>query len=138
MHYEHVTCYACSHSCLIVLSENLCPITFEKPPVANDSSTIPLKCSTLMSCPSDLEMRQSTQLLETKSQPNEGKMKSINISLTVNWQDNGKEVSCQTKDNKDPYLIQKTSLTVQCKFMTFKLSPFSPLFMLSADIIISL
>ncbi|XP_074540297.1 B-cell receptor CD22 [Halichoeres trimaculatus] len=92
--------------------DNPCPITFEKPAAVNDFNTITLKCSTLSSCSSDLQIKGTTQQSLSQSSQDDKKQKSISSSFTVTWQDDGKEVSCQTSSNRDLSLIRKTSLTV--------------------------
>ncbi|XP_070767895.1 B-cell receptor CD22 [Enoplosus armatus] len=39
--------------------------------------------------------------------------KSTSVTFTVNWHDDGKEFSCQTKDNIDTYLIKNISVIVE-------------------------
>ncbi|XP_035528337.1 B-cell receptor CD22 isoform X2 [Morone saxatilis] len=99
----------------LTVTENPCPITFEKPPVVNESDTITLTCSTLRSCPSNPEIEDLTQLSPTLSnlqQPDE-KQKSTKVNFTANWQDDGRKFSCKTQDNKDTYLIRNISVTVE-------------------------
>ncbi|XP_044064256.1 B-cell receptor CD22 [Siniperca chuatsi] len=95
----------------LTVAENPCPITFEKPTVVNENDTITLTCSTLSSCPSNLKIEGLTQLL--KPQQTDEKQKSVTVSFTATWQDDGKEFSCQTEENKDTYLIRNISFTVE-------------------------
>ncbi|KAK9514184.1 hypothetical protein VZT92_027669 [Zoarces viviparus] len=97
------------------VQENPCLITFEKPPVVNESDTITLTCSTLSTCTSSPQIGGLTQLSPTSysaSQHNNGKQKSTRVRFTVNWQDDGKQFSCKT-DDTDKNLIRNISLTVQ-------------------------
>ncbi|XP_068426551.1 B-cell receptor CD22 [Clinocottus analis] len=91
------------------VKENLCPITFEKPPVVHESGTVTLTCSTSESCPSNPRIGNLTTSL-SKPLPNNGRVKSTTVSLTVNWNDHGREFSCQTNDK---YLSRNISLTVE-------------------------
>ncbi|XP_075962786.1 B-cell receptor CD22 [Anarhichas minor] len=104
------------------VKENLCLITFEKPPVVNESDTINLTCSTLSLCPSSPKIGGLTQLSPTQQM--NGKQNSTTVSFTVNWQDDGKEFSCQT-DDTDNNLIRNISLTVEYapKDTSAKISP---------------
>ncbi|XP_034554404.1 B-cell receptor CD22 [Notolabrus celidotus] len=95
----------------LTVTENPCPITFERPSVVNENSTISLKCSAPSSCTLNLQIKSSTQLISTQS--DDGKQKSISASYQVSWKDDGREVSCQTVNNTDVYLIQNISLAVQ-------------------------
>ncbi|XP_068592285.1 B-cell receptor CD22-like [Cebidichthys violaceus] len=109
------------------VEENPCLITFEKPPVVNESDSITLTCSTLSSCPSNPQIGGLTQLSSiplSAPQQNNGKQKSTTVSLTVIWQDDGREFSCQT-DDTDKYLIRNISLTVEYapKDTSAKISP---------------
>ncbi|XP_034385013.1 B-cell receptor CD22 [Cyclopterus lumpus] len=97
------------------VKENPCPITFEEPPAVNEFDTVTLTCSTLMSCPSNPQIGDLTQLSPTQfstPQHNNANVKSTTVSLTVRWQDHGKEFSCQT-DDRDKYIIRNISLTVE-------------------------
>ncbi|XP_035862371.1 B-cell receptor CD22 isoform X2 [Sander lucioperca] len=93
--------------------ENPCPITFEKPAAVNESGMITLTCSTSSSCTSKLQIGGLTQLSPTPQQRNNEKTKSTTVTLTVNWNDDGKEFSCKTQDNEDKYLIKNISVTVE-------------------------
>ncbi|XP_031708901.1 B-cell receptor CD22 isoform X2 [Anarrhichthys ocellatus] len=109
------------------VKENPCLITFEKPPVVNESDTINLTCSTLSSCPSSPKIGGLTQLSPTPlpaPQQINGKQNCATVSFTVNWQDDGKEFSCQT-DATDKNLIRYISLTVEYapKDTSAKISP---------------
>ncbi|XP_070822951.1 B-cell receptor CD22 [Chaetodon trifascialis] len=100
----------------LTVTENPCPITFQKPPPAVTSTRITLTCSTFSSCPSSLQIRDLTEQRSTlRSEPGQGdgKTKSTTVHFTVNSQDDGKVLSCQTRDNKDPYLIQNITVTVE-------------------------
>lgn len=103
----------CSYCLIFIFSENPCPITFETPPVVKESGRITLTCSTLSSCPSN------PQIQDLYSQQTHEEQKSTKASFTANWQDNGKEFSCQTENNTDKYLIRNVSITVECKFMNW-------------------
>ncbi|KAI3360573.1 hypothetical protein L3Q82_002441 [Scortum barcoo] len=97
----------------LTVAENPCPLTFEKPPVVKESGKIALTCSTLSSCPS-YPLIQDLKGPDTKEYTPVGEGKnSTTASITVSWQDDGKEFSCQTHDNKDSYLIQNVSVTVE-------------------------
>ncbi|XP_065813928.1 B-cell receptor CD22 isoform X3 [Labrus bergylta] len=98
---------------VLTVTENLCPITFEKPPVVNESRMISLRCSTLSSCPSNLKIEGLPSEPFAPDLHKEGNQKIVSKQISANWQDDGKELSCQTKDNKDAYLIRKISLTVE-------------------------
>lgn len=110
-----------------MFSENPCPITFEKPPAVNESNKITLTCSTLSSCPSSPQIEGLTQLSQTHNlfepQQTDEKLKSttLTVSFTADWEDDGKEFSCQTRDNKDPHLLRKINLIVECKLMNGQL-----------------
>lgn len=91
----------------LTVEENPCPITFETPPVVKESGRITLTCSTLSSCPSN------PQIQDLYSQQTHEEQKSTKASFTANWQDNGKEFSCQTENNTDKYLIRNVSITVE-------------------------
>ncbi|XP_026226786.1 B-cell receptor CD22 [Anabas testudineus] len=104
----------------LTVKENPCPISFEKPPVVNESGTITLRCSTLHSCSSDLQIDpidKDLSLLHSIDPSNllqsNTPYKSKTVSIPVNWEDDGKEFSCQTLDNKDKYMIQNVSITVE-------------------------
>ncbi|XP_029308332.1 B-cell receptor CD22-like [Cottoperca gobio] len=90
----------------LTVTENPCPITFEKPPVVKESGWITLTCSTSSSCPSKPQIRGLTQRASTHQ-------KSTTSSFSVSWQDDKKEFSCQTQYNKDHYLFRNISLTVE-------------------------
>uniref|UniRef100_UPI0037E8DD0E B-cell receptor CD22 n=1 Tax=Semicossyphus pulcher TaxID=241346 RepID=UPI0037E8DD0E len=92
----------------LTVIDNPCPITFEKPPVVNESSKITLKCSTQSSCQSKLKLKG----YPGESSESEQIAESIEKRLEVTWQDDGREISCQTVDNEDEHLIRKISLTV--------------------------
>nr|XP_033496826.1 B-cell receptor CD22 [Epinephelus lanceolatus] len=101
-------------SVILTVKENPCPLTFEKPPILNESEIITLTCSTSSSCPSNPEIEGLTQLTPTptsKPQQIEEKQKSTTVSFPVDWQDDGKTFSCKTLD--DEYLIQNISITVE-------------------------
>ncbi|XP_060905393.1 B-cell receptor CD22 [Labrus mixtus] len=98
---------------VLTVTENPCPITFEKPPVVIENSTISLRCSTLSSCPSDLKIEGLPGGPFTSALQPEGNQKIVSHSFSANWQHDGKELSCQTKDNTDASLIRKISLTVE-------------------------
>lgn len=108
-----------------MFSENPCPITFEKPPAVKESDTITLTCSTLSSCTSNPQIKDLTKLPPTRRrlmpQRMDEKLKSTAVSFTANWEDDGKEFSCQTQDNEDPHLIRKINVIVECKLMNGQL-----------------
>uniref|UniRef100_A0A8C9YCJ4 B-cell receptor CD22 n=1 Tax=Sander lucioperca TaxID=283035 RepID=A0A8C9YCJ4_SANLU len=79
----------------------------------NESGMITLTCSTSSSCTSKLQIGGLTQLSPTPQQRNNEKTKSTTVTLTVNWNDDGKEFSCKTQDNEDKYLIKNISVTVE-------------------------
>nr|XP_046255908.1 B-cell receptor CD22 [Scatophagus argus]XP_046255909.1 B-cell receptor CD22 [Scatophagus argus] len=107
----------------LTVTENLCPITFENPPVVNESHPIKLTCSTSRSCPSHPRIENFAQLTPvskdqkySKDHPNEPLddiWKTSTVSFTARPEDDGKEFSCQTEDNKDKYLIRSITLSVQ-------------------------
>ncbi|TDH11465.1 hypothetical protein EPR50_G00061150 [Perca flavescens] len=97
----------------LTVTENPCPITFEKPAAVNGPGMITLTCSTSSSCTSTLQIGGLTQLSPTPQQRNEEKTKSTTVNLTVDWNDDGKEFSCKTQDNEDKYLIKNISVTVE-------------------------
>lgn len=86
----------------------------QKPPIVKEFDQIEFTCSTLNSCPSKLQIQESTQPPFLLGNPERG---SNVHSLTATWQDDGKTYSCQTEENKDPYLIQNITLNVECKLM---------------------
>ncbi|KAM6995296.1 B-cell receptor CD22-like [Tautogolabrus adspersus] len=98
---------------VLTVTDNPCPITFKKPPVVNESSTISLSCSTLSSCPSGLKIEGLPEGTITSALQTEGNQKHVSTSFSVNWKDDGKAFSCQTTDNTDIYLIRNISLTVE-------------------------
>lgn len=103
-----------------ILSENPCPITFEKPHAVKENDTITLTCSTSSSCSLSLKITDVSQLPSTplsNSQQNDNTHKSTTtVSSKASWQDNGRVFSCQTQDNTDKYLIRNVSINVKCKF----------------------
>uniref|UniRef100_A0A8C4GEE8 B-cell receptor CD22 n=1 Tax=Dicentrarchus labrax TaxID=13489 RepID=A0A8C4GEE8_DICLA len=100
----------------LTVTENPCPITFEKPAVVKESDMITLTCSTLHSCPLNLEIKDLTQpslTLSTNLQQPDEKQKRTKLNFTANWLDDGRNFSCQTKDNTDTYLIRNINVTVE-------------------------
>ncbi|KAF1388278.1 hypothetical protein PFLUV_G00088530 [Perca fluviatilis] len=97
----------------LTVTENPCPITFEKPAAVKGPGMITLTCSTSSSCTSTLQIGGLTQLSPTPQQRNNAKTKSTTVNLTVDWNDNGKEFSCKAQDNEDKYLIKNISVTVE-------------------------
>ncbi|XP_078108453.1 B-cell receptor CD22 [Sander vitreus] len=95
------------------VTENPCPITFEKPATVIESGMITLTCSTSSSCTSKLQIGGLRQLSPTPQQRNNEKPNITTVTLTVNWNDDGKEFSCKTQDNEDKYLIKNISVTVE-------------------------
>ncbi|XP_034730813.1 B-cell receptor CD22 [Etheostoma cragini] len=98
---------------ILTVTENPCPITFEKPAAVKESGMLTLTCSTSSSCPSELQIGGLTEQSLTPPLRNNEKEKSTTVNLTVSWKDDGKEFSCKTHDNKDKYLIQNISVTVE-------------------------
>lgn len=81
-----------------------------------ENDTVTLKCSTLSSCPLNLQI-QDLKAPPTEEHQVDERKKSITARLKVTWLDDGKQFSCQTQDNNDRYLIKNVSVTVECKFM---------------------
>ncbi|TMS10382.1 B-cell receptor CD22 [Larimichthys crocea] len=107
----------------LTVIDNPCPITFvQKPPIVKEFDQIEFTCSTLNSCPSKLQIQESTQPPLLLGNTERG---SSVHSLTATWQDDGKTYSCQTEENKDPYLIQNITLNVEYapKEMVAKIQP---------------
>ncbi|KAF7670450.1 hypothetical protein LDENG_00074480 [Lucifuga dentata] len=97
------------------VQDNPCLITFEKPHVVKESTLLTFKCSTPASCPSELQitvLTEMTSILST-SRPQNKTHKSTSINFKATWQDDGKEVSCQIRDNKDPNLVKKFNVIVE-------------------------
>ncbi|XP_074508726.1 B-cell receptor CD22 isoform X2 [Sebastes fasciatus] len=114
--FEGVPAWKTEPPMMLNVTDNPCPITFEKPPVVNESATITLKCSTSTSCRSNLQIQESTQM--SSSQPSElqqirGEPKSTTRKFTITWQDDGKEFSCQTENNEDKYLVRNITMKVE-------------------------
>lgn len=97
-----------------LLSDNPCPITLEKQSVINKSATLDLRCSTLISCPSRLQLQLSGKPTETLSSSQKN-IKTTVARINASWNDDGREISCQTENNRDPYLIRRINLTVECE-----------------------
>ncbi|XP_037642070.1 B-cell receptor CD22 isoform X2 [Sebastes umbrosus] len=100
----------------LTVRENPCPITFEEPPVVNESDNITLKCSTSTSCRSNLQIQDSTQMsssLPSELQQIRGEPESTTRKFTINWQDDGKKFSCQTENNEDKYLVRNITMNVE-------------------------
>ncbi|XP_041648396.1 hemicentin-1 [Cheilinus undulatus] len=90
------------------VTDNLCPITFVKPGVVKENNTISLTCSTVSTCNSNLKIEGLAEEHVTQLP-----QRSISASFQATWQDDGRVISCQTLDNKDPYLIKNVTLTVE-------------------------
>ncbi|TKS82410.1 B-cell receptor CD22 B-lymphocyte cell adhesion molecule [Collichthys lucidus] len=106
----------------LTVIDNPCPITFvQKPPIVKESGKIELACSTLNSCPLKLRIQESTQPPWQRYSERRSNVRS----LTASWLDDGKTYSCQTEDNKDPYLIQNITLNLEYapKQMVAKIQP---------------
>lgn len=97
-----------------ILSENLCPVTLEKPLAVKENDSLELRCSTLASCPHELTFSGLQASPQHRPEVRQEK-NSIVVKITANREDDGREISCHTANNKDQYLIQKINLTVQCK-----------------------
>ncbi|XP_047454724.1 B-cell receptor CD22 [Mugil cephalus] len=97
----------------LTVVDNPCPITFEKQPVVTENNTITLRCATLSSCPSSLQIQGLTPPLPHNLQKNSEEFKVITHSFNATWEDNGRVLSCQTQDTIDKYLIQNITLTVE-------------------------
>lgn len=39
----------------------------------------------------------------------------IVAKINASWNDDEREISCQTENNQDPYLIRRINLTVECE-----------------------
>ncbi|KAK5862001.1 hypothetical protein PBY51_017434 [Eleginops maclovinus] len=92
----------------IMVTENPCPITFEKPPAVKESDLITLTCSTPSPCQSNVHISSKPPNSTTQSNHN-----TIKETFKVTWEDDGKEFSCQTQNNQDSYLIRNVSVTVE-------------------------
>ncbi|XP_059195063.1 B-cell receptor CD22 [Centropristis striata] len=101
----------------LTVTANPCPITFDKPAVVVENAPVTLKCSTLSSCSSNLQIGGLEQLDPSPTSgpqpPYTRNRKTTTVSFTANWQDDGKEFSCQTQDNTDTHLIRKIKTTVE-------------------------
>lgn len=96
-------------------SENLCPITLDEPAVIKEFTTLDLSCSTLISCPSSLQLSGVPLRDQSVIKDNQKKIKKIAARITASWNYDEREISCQTENNQDPYLIQRINLTVECE-----------------------
>lgn len=94
--------------------DNLCPITLGKQPVIKEFATLDLHCSTLTSCPSRLQLQLLGKPAETRTFDENNRTTTV-AKLNASWNDDGREISCQTENNRDPYLIRRTNLTVECE-----------------------
>lgn len=95
-----------------IFSENLCPITFQNQPHVNESASVYLRCATLDSC----HLRPILSAVPSKNFTySDQNIKSIVAQFTASWEDDGMEISCQVENNKDPYLIRKIKLMVNCE-----------------------
>lgn len=94
--------------------DNLCPITLDIQPVIKEFTTLDLHCSTSTSCPSRLQLQLFGKPDETLTF-NKNNTKTTVAKLNASWNDDGREISCQTENNRDPYLIRRINLTVECE-----------------------
>ncbi|XP_059195200.1 sialic acid-binding Ig-like lectin 12 [Centropristis striata] len=106
-----------THTLTLTVTANPCLIAFDKLPVVVENAPVTLKCSTLSSCSSNLQIGGLEQLdpslISGPQQKDSRNRKTTTVSFRANWQDDGKEFSCQTQDNTDKHLIRKISTTVE-------------------------
>lgn len=94
--------------------DNLCPITLDEKPVIKEFTTLELHCSTLTSCPSKLHLQLSGKPDRSLTFYESNKKTTV-ARFNASWNDDGREVSCQTENNQDPYLIRRINLAVECE-----------------------
>ncbi|XP_068179323.1 B-cell receptor CD22-like isoform X2 [Antennarius striatus] len=100
---------------VLTVTENPCPITFEKPSDAKESDMVTLSCSTLSSCPNKPKITclpQSCGSLPQNAQT-DGTRKTTAVTFQANWDDDGKEFWCQTENNRDVHLIRRIIVNVE-------------------------
>lgn len=91
---------------LLIFTENRCPLTLEGQSAVRESTIVSFRCSTLASC-SLMPMLSSVPQKET--------VNGADANFNASWEDDGMEISCQVQGNKDPYLIRKMTLRVECE-----------------------
>ncbi|KAJ0066619.1 hypothetical protein NL108_015639 [Boleophthalmus pectinirostris] len=99
------------NNAVITVTENPCPITFNKPASVEESQTITLTCSTPSSCSENLEIQTVPPSGLRTSQY--GYSYSVTASYRASWTDDGKEFTCQTRGNKNPQLMKKITISVE-------------------------
>ncbi|XP_071376425.1 B-cell receptor CD22-like [Centroberyx affinis] len=95
----------------LTVEGNPCQIIFETPPVVKENGTVTLRCSTSSSCayPQITGHKQ----IENHHTSVSKSIKTTTVSFPVGWQDDEKEMSCQTPGNTEDCLARKILLTVE-------------------------
>ncbi|XP_061676613.1 B-cell receptor CD22-like isoform X2 [Syngnathoides biaculeatus] len=96
----------------VTVEDNPCPIYFATSPAApRDNWYVVLSCTTYKTCPSYPEFLDSELLFP--SEAIKQYMKSTYINFKANWQQDGKEISCQVHNNTDKYLRKRLTLNIK-------------------------